>query len=91
MSARSYLARIHALPCVVCRHVGLSQGTPTVAHHVESVRDEHSDYATVALCDSCHKTLHSLSRRGFEMRFKLTDIDLIALTIRELDKQGAIA
>lgn len=67
--------------------MGMTQYTPTVAHHVESVRDSVSDYATVALCDSCHKELHRLSRRAFLMKTKLTDIDLIALTIRQLEKQ----
>lgn len=90
MSARSHLARLHELSCVVCTHMGMTQSTPGVAHHLESVRDEHSDYAAVAMCDSCHKSLHRLSRRGFESRYKLSPIDLLALTIRELDKRGMI-
>ena len=90
MSAKSHLARLHELPCVSCTSVGLRQDTPTVAHHLESVRDSDTDWSAVALCDSCHKRLHSLSRRGFELATKLTQIDLLALTIKAMDKAGMI-
>ena len=55
-----------------------------MAHHLESIRDAHSDYAAIPLCDWHHKELHSLSRRGFEARYQLTPIDLLALTIKLL-------
>jgi hypothetical protein len=66
------------------------QRTPTVAHHPEAVRDENADYAGISLCDDCHKELHRLSRRGFEMRYKLSPIDLIALTVRRLEEKGML-
>jgi predicted metal-binding protein len=94
MSAKSYLERVRSLRCVVCTLMGEVQSTPTQAHHVESVRDGLSDYATVALCHWHHQGaggVHKLSRRGFETRYKLTDIDLIALTIRALDREDVIA
>lgn len=85
MSAAKHLARVRALPCVVCKKMGVRQTTPTTAHHVESVRDELSDYATVSLCQSHHQGpegVHGLSRRVFEMRYRLTVIDLLALTAK---------
>jgi predicted metal-binding protein len=91
MSAKAHLSRVHELRCVVCVHMGMRQETPTTAHHVESVRDNVSDYAAVALCHNHHQGpngVHSLSRRAFEMRYKLTDVDLIALTLREMDRCG---
>lgn len=91
MTARDHLSRIHDLPCVVCTKRGQEQTTRTVAHHLESIRDENADYACVALCDSCHKTLHAMSRRTFQMQTKLTDIDMLALTIREMEKQGLLS
>jgi hypothetical protein len=94
MSAKAHLERVRSLRCVVCATMGVIQSDPTEAHHVESVRDGLSDYATVALCRSHHQGpngVHGLSRRGFEMRYRLTDIDLIALTIRQLDREGVIA
>lgn len=87
----SHLKRLHALPCVVHKFViGAEQSSPTVVHHLESVRDGDTDYAGVALCDACHKDLHRLSRRGFEMRYKLTPIDLLALTVKALEKEGLL-
>lgn len=93
MSARDYLERVRSIPCVVCRIMGVTQEGPTFSHHVESVRDGLSDYATVALCYFHHQGpngIHGLSRRAFEMRYKLTPIDLIALTVRALDREGAL-
>lgn len=87
--AQRYLALVHRLHCVVCRHLGLEQSTPTVAHHVESVRDSLSDYAVVAICDAHHRELHHVSRRGFEVRYKLSPIDLLAMTIKEYFREFA--
>jgi predicted class III extradiol MEMO1 family dioxygenase len=92
--SEKHLKRVRNLKCVVCLHMGQVQQGKTFAHHVESVRDEASDYAAVALCYEHHQGpngVHGLSRRGFEMRYRLTDVDLIALTIRQLDKEGAMA
>jgi hypothetical protein len=93
MSKADYLERVKSLPCVVCRIMGTPQEGPTFSHHVESVRDGLSDYASAALCYAHHQGpngIHGLSRRAFEMRYKLTPIDLLALTIRALDKQEAL-
>ena len=93
MSAKAYLERVRSVRCVVCTVMGMVQESGTEAHHIESVRDGVSDYATAALCHLHHQGsqgVHHLSRRGFEMRFKLSDIDLIALTIRALDREGVI-
>ena len=46
MSAESYRERVRSCQCVVCAIMGMTQSTPTEAHHVESVRDELSHYAT---------------------------------------------
>ena len=94
MTAREHLNLVRSLPCVVCKHLGLAQSTETEAHHLESVRDEHSDWATVSVCQEHHRGpngVHGLSRRAFEMRYRLSPVDLIALTIRALDREGVIA
>jgi hypothetical protein len=93
MSAQAHLKRVRSLKCVVCERMGMVQQGKTFANHVESVRDEASDYAVVAVCYDHHQGplgIHGLSRRGFEMRYRLTDIDLVALTIRQLDREGCI-
>lgn len=86
-----HLERVHEIPCIVCVHMGLPQSWPVHAHHLESIRDELSDYASVPLCEQHHtgiNGLHTLSRRGFEVRYKLSPIDLLALTIKALEKNG---
>ncbi len=82
----SHLDRIREIPCVLCAELGLG-ATPAEAHHLESVRDGVSDYAAVPLCAEHHRGpsgVHGLRRRGFEARYKLTDVDLLALTVRAL-------
>ena len=85
------LHRIHELPCVIHSEViGSPQTSRTVAHHLESVRDENSDYAAIAICDDCHRDLHGMSRRAFSMRYKLSDVDMLALTIKAMEKAGML-
>lgn len=76
--------------CVVCRHIGrVGISNDTAIHHIESIRDALSAYAIVPLCYDHHQGpngVHGLSRRGFEARYKLTEIDLLALVNRELNK-----
>lgn len=82
----AYLFRVSQVPCVLCLYLGLGE-TPAEVHHVESTRDELSDFAVVPLCAEHHRGatgVHGLHRRGFESRYKLTDVDLLAMTAREL-------
>ena len=85
-----HLERLHEIPCVVCSHLLSKESWKIHAHHLESVRDEISDYGAVSLCEFHHEELHHLSRRGFENKHKLTPIDLLALTIRALEKSGRL-
>lgn len=91
MSAADHLERVHEIPCVVCVKMGLQPKFPVTAHHLESVRDALSDYAAVALCHEHHQGkngIHGLSRRGFEMKYKLSELDLLKMTLWLLDKYG---
>ena len=93
MTAKAHLARLHDLPCVVCVHMGMGWPNQVEVHHVESIRDSDSDYAGVPLCAEHHRGatgVHGLSRRGFADRYKLSDVDLLALTIKAMDKAGMI-
>lgn len=87
-AASAHLSDLHSLPCVVHMYLhDKPQESETVVHHLESVRDVNSDYAAIPICDDCHKMLHSMSRRGFERFTKLSDLDLLALTIRAMREQ----
>lgn len=85
MNAKDHLADLHSLPCIVHRYLlDAPQVTRSVAHHLESIRDSNSDWSAIPLCDDCHKQLHSMSRRGFERFTKLTELDMLSLTIRAI-------
>lgn len=88
LSAKDYENRVRNIGCVLCRSLDLGL-TSAAIHHVESIRDALSAYAIVPLCYEHHQGpngVHGLSRRGFEARYKLTEIDLLALVNRELNK-----
>lgn len=93
MSGKDHLERVHEIPCVVCVKMGMAPRFPVHAHHLESVRDELSDYAAVPLCPDHHQGpngIHGLSRRGFEMRYKLSDMDLMKIKLWLMDKAGRL-
>lgn len=81
MNPKQHLEVLHELPCVVDYLMFGKYTRPVQVHHLESVRDELSDYAAVPLSVYWHSELHRLSRRGFERATKLTPIDLLAGTI----------
>ena len=88
MSAASkrYLGLIHRLPCVVHLNCYGQKVNAEEAHHIEFVRGEHSDFATVPLCHDCHEGLHKSRRRAFYMAHKLTDVKLLAWTAEQIEK-----
>jgi hypothetical protein len=56
--AKAHLARVKALPCVVCHRPG-----PSDAHHVISGRygsRKASDFETIPLCKDCHQGPHGI-------------------------------
>lgn len=82
------------LPCVV---TWLTEGRKVYGcelHHLESVRDNLSDWLMVPLSVEMHRGpngMHGLSRRGFYTRYKLDDLSLIAgtlkLAVHELERK----
>lgn len=79
-AGKTYLALLHDLPCVVCWFSYAHHVRSDEAHHLESVRGEHSDFATVPLCKECHDTLHRRSRKAFYRSHKLDDVKMLAHT-----------
>ncbi len=87
MSAKDYENRVRELGCILCQSIGLGK-TPAAIHHIEAIRDGLSAYAIVPLCYEHHQGpngVHGLSRRGFEMRYRLTEIDLLAMVNKALN------
>ena len=85
-ASKRYLGLIHQLPCVICLNCYGRQVRAEEAHHIESVRGEHSDFATVPLCQSCHASLHGARRRPFYVAHKLDDVKLLAWTAEQVEK-----
>ena len=81
MNGREYLSLVHELNCVVCANVYGKNRPASEAHHIESVRGDHSDFAVVPLCRDCHIELHAASRRTFNLRHKVDEIKLLAWTM----------
>ena len=89
MSNTDYTEAIEEIGCIVCLYLGNGFVPVDEVHHVESIRDGLSEWAKVGLCFHHHQGpegIHTLSRRGFEMRFKLSQIDLLALQAKYLWK-----
>ena len=86
MTPQDHLALIHRLDCVVCRFRH-GHTTPAVeAHHIQYVRDQYSDWATVPLCKACHDLLHQMRRRAFYNLTHLDDAKILALTLKLIEE-----
>ena len=83
MNGREYLGLLHELNCIVCLNCYGKNRPATDAHHLESVRGKHSDFAAVPLCRSCHVELHGSRRRSFYTAHKVDDVKLLAWTIEQ--------
>lgn len=92
--ASRYLGKVKELDCVLCSLLGQGQTSVTEAHHIRTghgLGDRASDYLTVALCVDCHRGTHGFHGTKAMMKIaKLSELDLLAETIRMLDeKKGA--
>ena len=86
--SREHLARIHELNCVVCRFWYGKYRPCAECHHLEFVRGEHSGYAQIPLCKTCHDQMHKDRRRAFYRAHKgMSDVSLLAYTIKLLMEQ----
>ena len=86
-----YMGRVKSLSCVLCDLLGQPQSGVTEAHHIRTghgLGDRASDFLTVALCVDCHRGPHGFHGTKTLMRIaKLTEMDLLAETIRQMDKK----
>jgi hypothetical protein len=87
-----YLGRVKSLDCVLCSLLGQAQEGVTEAHHIRTghgLGDRASDFLTVALCVECHRGTHGFHGTKALMRIaKLSELDLLAETIRQMDEKG---
>ena len=87
--ASQYLGKVKELGCVLCSLLDQSQSGVTEAHHIRTghgLGDRASDYLAVALCVECHRGTHGFHGTKALMKVaKLSELDLLAETIRLLD------
>jgi hypothetical protein len=89
--ASQYLGKVKQLDCVLCSSLGQPQTSVTEAHHIRTghgMGDRASDYLTVALCVECHRGTHGFHGTKALMKVaKLSELDLLAETVRMLDEK----
>lgn len=82
-AADRHEARVRELPCIATLLIEGVRVPCEEVHHVESVRDELSDFLIVPLSWKYHNrmspiSIHALSRRGFERRYRVDELDMLA-------------
>lgn len=88
-AGRRHMGRVARVPCVLCRHLGLGD-TPALVHHMKlgtGASDRASDFLTIALCPEHHvgkSGVHTLKEKGLRLRYNLSEIDLLAMTLEAL-------
>lgn len=84
----NHLERVHSIPCVLCTKLGMTQRTPTAAHHVrtgQGASQRAADMLCAALCWDCHQGPQGV--HGDRSRLKaahVTELSLVAITLQAL-------
>ena len=91
LAGKRHLTRVAELGCILCANLG-TPGTPAEIHHLregQGAAQRGSDWTAVPLCPEHHRGasgLHGLGVRGFQTRYRLDELDLLALTIEALER-----
>ena len=84
-----HMGHVADLGCILCRHLGLGK-SPAHVHHLKEgvgLSQRASNWLTVPLCPEHHtgaSGLHGLGTKGFRTRYKLDELDLLAMTLEAL-------
>ena len=82
MTATQWKAHVAALGCLICHR-------PANLHHVregQGMGQRSSDWLVVPLCKLHHQGADGIhDGRRFYLRFKLDELDLLAMTIQEMN------
>ena len=89
VTAKRYQDRVRQLPCIATLMLEGRTVSSEELHHVESTRDELSEYLVIPLSVAYHSrsspiSIHTLSRRGFERRYKISELRMLAKTLELL-------
>ena len=89
-AGKRHMSRVAASGCVLCRHLGYGH-TPAEVHHIregQGAAQRASDLLTAGLCPEHHRGgtgLHGLGVKAFERTYKLSELDLLAMTLEALE------
>jgi hypothetical protein len=84
------MGRVAGTGCILCRHLGLGE-TPGHVHHIreeQGASQRASDFLTVCLCPEHHlgaSGLHGLGTKGFQTRYRLSELDLLAMQLEAME------
>lgn len=84
MKPQQWKDRVAALGCVLCRHLGI-EDTPATLHHVREGQGKGQrapDWLVIPLCHEHHQGATGLHGAGFYTRYRMDEMDLLALTIQ---------
>ena len=85
------MGKVAELGCILCQHLGLG-ATPANVHHIregQGMSQRASNFLTIPLCPAHHQGnvgLHGLGTKAFERTYRLSELDLLAMTIEQLDR-----
>lgn len=88
-AGKRHMGRVAGIGCILCRHLGYGQ-TPAEVHHIregQGAAQRASDTLTVPLCPEHHRGqsgLHGMGVKAFERTYRLSELDLLALTLEAL-------
>ena len=81
-----WMDRVASIGCVLCAHLGRGY-SPANIHHLFDAH-QRSDWLVAPLCQPCHQGpngFHGLGgERGFRARYKLGEVELLAMTLEKL-------
>lgn len=86
---KRHLQRLADAGCILCWHLG-NDTTPPEIHHLREGRgmsQRSSHFMAVPLCPEHHRGdsgLHGLGTREFERQYRLSELDLLELTLRRM-------
>ena len=81
---KRHMNRVAAMGCLLC-------GQPAQLHHVregQGMSQRASNFCVVPLCPEHHlgsTGLHGLGQRGFERRYRMDEMDMLAMVIARLE------
>jgi hypothetical protein len=88
-SEKEHLNRVAEIGCILCKHLGFDD-TPAEIHHLrhgQGMAQRASNFLTIPLCPEHHRGnsgYHGMGEKAFYTRYKLTELDLLAMTIEHL-------